>query len=270
MFWGWGRSRRRNEIASKPFPEEWDRILARGVLHVSRLPADQQARLRKLVQVFVAEKNWEGIRELTVTEEMKVVIAAQACLLVVGLPEDEHFDHVLSVLVYPTGYVAKDVEITRAGVVLEGKQARIGEAWWRGPVILSWLDARAGGRMETPGRNLVLHEFAHQLDMLNGRVTDGTPPLATSELAERWGRVMEPAFRDLTDACGRGYGTFIDCYGATNRAEFFAVVTEMFFERPLLLRRHWADVYEAFRDYYGLDPVTWGIRIGSGADFDAP
>ncbi len=97
MFWGWAKNRRRREILANPFPGEWDAILARGVRHVARLPADQQARLRRLVQVFVAEKNWEGLRDLTVTEEMKVVIAAQACLLVVGWSEDFHFDHVLSI-----------------------------------------------------------------------------------------------------------------------------------------------------------------------------
>lgn len=263
MFLNWFRNRRRAAILSGPFPAEWEGILERGVRHVAALPAEMQSKMRRLICVFVAEKNWEGCRGLEVTEEMKVVIAAQACLLVVGWPEEFHFDHVLSILVYPSGYVAKDVEITRAGVVLEGKEARLGEAWWRGPVVLSWLDARAGGRMESPGRNLVLHEFAHQLDMMNGRITDGTPPLDSHEEARRWGKVMEPEYQRLVERSAHGIPTLLDWYGAKNRAEFFAVATETFFERPRLFRRHHPAIYELFRDYYRQNPagerdlVTW-------------
>jgi len=264
MFWGWAARRRRRSILANPFPEEWERILERGVRLAARLPAEHQQRLRQLTQVFVSEKNWEGVRGLAITEEMKVVIAAQACLLVVAMPEEIHFDQVLSVLVHPTGYIAKDVEMT-GGVVLEGTQARIGEAWWRGPVIVSWRDARAAGRGETPGRNVVLHEFAHQLDMQNGRITDGTPTLETREEAERWAKVMEPEFQDLVESCRHGEPGVIDCYGATNRAEFFAVLTEIFFERPPLLLRYHPGLYETLRDYYRLDPAAWR---GSGPGSD--
>jgi Mlc titration factor MtfA (ptsG expression regulator) len=261
MFLKWFQTRHRNTILAEPFPTRWDDLLRKGVAHVERLPRELQVKLRRLIQVFVAEKNWEGCRGLTLTEEMKVVIAAQACLLVVGFAEDFYFDHVQSILVYPSGYVAKDVEITRAGVVLEGKQARLGEAWWRGPVILSWIDAKAGGRLESPGRNLVLHEFAHQLDMLNGRTTDGTPPLESRAAAERWAAVMEPEFQTLVQSSEQGIQTLIDWYGATNRAEFFAVATETFFERPRLFRRYHPDIYDLFRDYYRLDPIAWEAEV---------
>jgi MtfA peptidase len=210
------------------------------------------------VQVLVAEKNWEGCHGLTLTEEMKVTIAAQACLLVVALPEDIYFDHVLSILVYPTGYIAPETPIGRGGIVIdEGGQARLGEAWWRGPVILSWEHALAGGRLTTPGHNLVLHEFAHQLDMMNGRTVDGTPQLSNVEQMRRWAAVMEPAYQQLIHECEHDGHGFIDCYGATNRAEFFAVLTESFFERPESLKSHKPQVYEVLSHYYRLDPASW-------------
>ena len=259
MLFRWLTRRRRRRILSRPFPEEWQEILRLNVRHWQQLQPQQQARLRQLIQVFVAEKNWEGCRGLVMTDEIRVTIAAQACLLVVA-QDDIYFDHVLSILVYPDAYVAPEVEITRGGVVIEGGEPRLGEAWWRGPVILSWQDVLAGGRGEIPGRNLTIHEFAHQLDMLNGRVVDGTPPLADAGQVRRWIDVMEPAWRDLTDACGRGHRGFIDCYGATNVAEFFAVLSEVFFEEPHQLLRHHEDVYSVLRDYSGLDPATWPER----------
>lgn len=144
---------------NQPAPPEWLDILRRNVAVFGRLPDDLQQRLLKTMRIFIAEKNWEGCGGLTLTEQMQVTIAAQACLLVLAF-DDEFYDHVLTLLVYPTAYIAPDQHITRAGVVIEGDTTRLGEAWYRGPVILSWEDALAGGRQETPGRNLVLHEFA--------------------------------------------------------------------------------------------------------------
>ncbi len=160
----------------QPFPQSWNGIIEANVFHDQKLDIAQRARLRQLVTIFIAEKHWEGCRGLTVNDEIKVTIAAQACLLVVGL-QDVYFDHVLSILVYPTAYLGANTEISRAGVVIEEGQARMGEAWYRGPVVLSWADALAGGKHRQPGHNLVLHEFAHQLDMMNGRRIDGTPRL---------------------------------------------------------------------------------------------
>lgn len=225
--------------------------------HDSHLTIEQQQRLRRLVQIFVAEKNWEGCGGLILTDEIRVTIAAQACLLVVGMPQDLLFDHVLSVLVYPTAYVAPGTHISRAGLILEGGQPRLGEAWWQGPVILSWADAIAGARMESPGHNLVLHEFAHQLDMMNGRIPDGTPPMQTREQLERWVAVLSPEYESLVEKCRRGHHGFIDCYGATNPAEFFAVITETFFERPHALRVHHAQAYDVLREFYCLDAADW-------------
>lgn len=261
MFWGWAARRRRRAILAEPFPLEWEAIFERGVRLAARLPAEHQQRLRQLTQIFVVEKNWEGLRGLAITDEMKVVIAAHACLLVVAMPEEIHFDQVLSVLIQPTGYVARGIEVIGGGIV-EGRQARIGQTGWREPVVVSWRDARAAGRGETPGRNVVLHEFAHQLDMLNGRFTDGTPTMENREQAERWAQVMEPEFQDLVESCRRDRPTLIDCYGATNRTEFFAVTTEVFFEQPVLLRRYHPDLYEVLRAYFRLDPAVWTSTRG--------
>ncbi len=257
MIFNWFKKRRRVRLLATPFPSNWDELIRENVVIDRRLTHEQQQKLRRLVRVFVAEKNWEGCGGLVMTDEIKVTIAAQACLMVVGMDEDLYFDHVLSILVYPTGYVAPGTHVSGNGLVLESGQPRLGEAWWRGPVILSWEDARAGGRKETPGHNLVLHEFAHQLDMMNGRITDGTPPLKTREQHDRWVSVLGPEFERLLENCRRGHQCFIDCYGATNPTEFFAVISESFFECPGDLRQHHAEVYRVLRDFYGLDPASW-------------
>ena len=260
MVFKWLKNRRRKRILATPFPAEWSEILTRNVVHFQQLPPAQRTKLSRLVQVFIAEKNWEGCGGLTVTDEVKVTIATQACLLVVGMAEDICFDHVLSILVYPQAYIAPETRIDRAGVVVENGQARLGEAWYRGPVVLSWEDALAGGRMETPGHNLVLHEFAHQLDLMNGRVADGTPLLENDQQFARWARVLEPVFLQLIETCKHHCHGFIDCYGATNEAEFFAVLTEAFFERPRSLRQHQPVVYALLQNFFQLDPAEWLIQ----------
>ena len=258
MIFSWLKRRRRRRILARPFPEQWDRWITANVYHDRRLTPLQRARLRRLVHVFVTEKHWEGCGGLDLTDEIKVTIAAQACLLVVGMSEDLHFDHVLSVLVYPAAYVAPETHVGRSiTVVDEGGQARLGEAWWRGPVVLSWSDARDSGQMRSPGQNVVLHEFAHQLDMMNGRTVDGTPLLHTEQQLERWINVLGPAFEQLVDECKHHRHGFIDCYGATNSGEFFAVLTETYFELPHRLLHHHPEIYDVLRDFFGLDPALW-------------
>lgn len=261
MIFNWLRERRRKKILETPFPDHWNVLIRDNVMHDRQLTFEQRKKLRRMVRIFIAEKNWEGCGGLTLTDEIKVTIAAQACLLVVGMHDDLFFDHVLSILVYPTGYVAPGTHVSRDGLVLESGQPRLGEAWWRGPVILSWADAQAGGRKETPGHNLVLHEFAHQLDMMNGRITDGTPPLKTKEQYDRWLSVLGPEFESHVKKCRHGGHGFIDCYGAANPAEFFAIITETFFERPIVLQHHHHEMYSVLRDYYCLDPATWSDNL---------
>ncbi|QDU35788.1 Protein MtfA [Maioricimonas rarisocia] len=251
---GWWRRWRRTRILQDPFPDDWEAILERSFPHQDRLSANEQTRLRERIQIFVAEKHWEGCRGLTMTDEIRVLVAAHACLLTLGLSDDV-LNRVLSILVYPTAYVAKEIRQTGPGVIVHGRQLRSGEAWYRGPVILSWEDIEAGTHRRTRGRNLVMHEFAHQLDMLNGGTVDGTPPLADAALRERWDDVMERAYRQLQEDCHRYGRNVLDCYGTTNRAEFFAVATEAFFESPRRLLRQDGALYGVLSAYYLQDPA---------------
>lgn len=259
MLFDWFKRRRRRRLLAQPFPAAWEEWLGENVVHYRRLTPDRQTRLRELIQIFVAEKHWEGLEGLAVTDEVQVTIAALACLLVLGRPDELNFDHVLSILVYPDVFIARNRQQTPAGVVIEGREARTGEAWYRGPVILSWEDCLIDSRQEHPGGNVVLHEFAHQLDMAHGGNVDGTPTLRSKEEYRRWARVMTAEFEQLRDRCRHRRPGLLDCYGAKDPAEFFAVSTETFFERPLPLRQRHPELYSLLKDYYCLDPVEWAL-----------
>ena len=258
----WWRERRREKILLEEFSAERRAVLERNVKHYQRLDADAQKRLRELVQVFIAEKNWEGCGGLTLTDEMKVTIAAQACLLVLELPH-RLFENVETILVYPSTVVRPETQqgvfVHAGSVVANGPVALLGEAHHYGPVILAWDRVLRDGRRPRDGHNLVYHEFAHKLDMLDGHA-DGTPPLMSREERQRWHDVFEAAFIDLRERAERGEPTFIDEYGATNEAEFFAVVTEHFFDQPEELREENPQLYETLRAFYRQDPAAQGAR----------
>jgi MtfA peptidase len=254
----WWRERQREKFLRQPFPAEHIAVLERNVKHYQRLGVPDRKRLRDLVQVFIAEKHWEGCGGLTLTDEMQVTIAAQACLLVLELPH-RLYENVESILVYPSTVMRP---APRVGVfmgasshVLSGPLALDGEAHLRGPVILAWDRVLRDGARPHDGHNLVYHEFAHKLDMLDGHA-DGTPELATREQRRRWQAVCERVFLDLRERAERGEATFIDEYGATDEAEFFAVVTEHFFDQPLELRQTEPELYEVFSAFYRQDPAA--------------
>jgi Mlc titration factor MtfA (ptsG expression regulator) len=237
-----------------PFPPAWGKYLTANVSAYAHLSEPEQAKLRDRLRVFIAEKTWEGCGGLTITDEIKVTIAAQACLLVLGL-DDFYFERVRTVLVYPHGYLAPPEPEGEPGIVDEADSVRLGEAHYRGPVVLSWSDALAGGKTHRDGRNLVFHEFAHELDMLDG-AADGIPPLSADRLA-RWHEVMAAEYDRLVRDVERGRPTLLDDYGTTNDAEFFAVATECFFERPVLLQRRHPQLYDVLRDFYRQNPAAW-------------
>lgn len=261
MLFDWLKQKRRQRVLAQSFPIEWDAHIRNNVLHFAELTLAQQGELRKQIQLFVAGRNWEGCRGLKITDEIRVTIAAQACMLTIGLGVSV-FDHVQSILVYPSEYIAPETTVAPSGVHIEGGQNRLGEAWYRGPVILSWEHALAGGRLETPGHNLVLHEFAHQLDMQSGGMINGTPQLSSNAQLQRWERVLQPEFNRLRESCRLGLETPIDCYGTKNEGEFFAVLTESFFERARELQMHSPDAYALLAEYYGLDPGSWDSGFG--------
>lgn len=255
MLFDWLTNRRRRKLIARPFPAAWLEVLQSNLHHYARLTAAEQARVRDYVQVFVAEKHWEGCGGLQLTDEMKVVIAGLVAVLVLGFPPT-YFDAVITLLVYPAGYVAPESTTNRGGVIVEGSSARLGEAWYRGPVILSWSDVAECGRGMSGGRNVVAHEFAHQLDMLNGRQTDGVPPFESEDQRRRWNDVMAREHRRLVRAYELGEPTVLDYYGATSRVEFFAVATESFFEAPGALRTYNPELYAVLREFYRQDPAA--------------
>jgi Mlc titration factor MtfA (ptsG expression regulator) len=253
MFFSWLKLHRRHRLLAQPFPAEWLGYLDRNLVHYRRLSPDEQAKLRDDLRVFIAEKNWEGCRGLQLTDEIKVTIAAYASLLVLALDKDS-LARVQSILVYPDTFRVPDAR-DRFGLVHEEGEGTSGQAWYRGPVILSWADTLYDARHPRRGRSLPLHEFAHQLDMLSG-AADGTPPLEGLEQERRWQEVMTAEYQGLGDAVGHGEATLLDPYGATHPAEFFAVASECFFARPLALERRHPALYEVLRDYYRQDPAA--------------
>jgi len=245
----WFRKFRRRSLQARPFPPEWSEIVSRNVPSSLHLPAEQQHRLRQAIHVWVAEKNWEGCGGLLIEDEHRVTIAAHAARLMLGF-EDDYVDEVVSILVYPSAYEAHSREYLGGGVVLEGPSSRAGEAWRRGPVILSWPDVLGAGRFQRRHQNVVLHEFAHQLDMRNGGAADGIPVIESASEADEWRQVTGRDFDRLSHLCHVGMMTMLDCYGATNAAEFFAVATEAFFESPARLAIEWTDLYRVLSRFY--------------------
>jgi Mlc titration factor MtfA (ptsG expression regulator) len=227
------------------------------VAHYRWLKPAEQARLRDDLRVFVAEKYWEGCGGLAMTDEIRVTIAAQACLLVLGM-EHYYYDRVLSVLVYPHGF--RNPESSQGGGIHQDGVGLSGEAHYRGPVILAWSEVLEDGQHPRRGHNDVIHEFAHQLDMLDG-VINGTPPLGGPAEQARWKAVMSDEYERLIRDSAVGRATLLDEYGATNEAEFFAVATETFFDRPTDLARRHPRLYELLRDYYRQDPAR---RVNAG------
>ena len=247
----WLREQRRLHLLAQPFPETWDSFLFRDVAHYPLLSEDQRALLRDNMRILVAEKYWEGCGGLQVTEEMKVTIAAQACLLLLG-SDNEFFSRVLSILVYPSVFTIPGEwsgEDETRGVFS-------GQAVYRGPAILAWEQVIAEGRNPAEGHNVVIHEFAHHLDYLDGYI-NGTPDLSDPELAEQWGPVMTADYRRLVRDVRKGRATFLGSYAAHNEAEFFAVASERFFTLPWQLRHYHRRLYEVLAEFYSVEPTEW-------------
>jgi Mlc titration factor MtfA (ptsG expression regulator) len=249
---GFFKRRRRERLRAAPFPEPWLEIIDKNVPLCKRLTEADRRELYGHVQVFLAEKYFEGCGGLGLTDEIKVTIAAQACLLLLHRDTD-YYPRLITILVYPTAYLADTVQHLGAGTVLEGQEVRLGEAWKSGVVVLSWDDVRDDSLDIRDGRNLVLHEFAHQLDMEDG-AADGTPLLDRRQ-HRAWAEVLGDEYERLRRDCVLGRSTVLDKYGATDPAEFFAVATECFFETPARLKRRHPELYEQLKSFYRQDPA---------------
>ncbi|MEJ2141209.1 MAG: zinc-dependent peptidase [Gammaproteobacteria bacterium] len=229
--------------------EEWTAAFDALPL-LTGLSGEEQQRLRELAILFMHDKAFEGAAGLTVTRPMALLIALQACLPILNLGL-ENYDGWVSVIVYPAGFAPERASIDEAGVVHRGQSHLSGEAWQRGPVIIAWDDAETAGVID--GHNLVIHEFAHKLDMQNG-VANGFPPMHVGMSVDKWVVAFTDGFAHFQQHCQHGRFHGFDCYAATSPAEFFAVFSELFFERPALLRQHYAAIYEQLCQYYRQDP----------------
>jgi Mlc titration factor MtfA (ptsG expression regulator) len=257
------KKRRRARLRALPTPPDWTRVLEANVPVYRRVPDELRAQLHGHMHVLLAEKNFEGCDGLEMTDEIRVTVACQACLLILNR-ETDYYPDLVTILVYPSIFFA-DVEEPDGAIVSEYKEDRSGESWDLGVVILSWEDVVEYASTGRAGYNVVLHEFAHQLDLENGAM-DGVPKLATRDLREEWTRVFHDAYQAFEHAADSNRRRVVDPYGAGDPAEFFAVVTESFFERPLALKRQHQALYETLSRYYRADPSSWELAGATPRD----
>lgn len=245
----WNPFARRNDAPPAVDASQWARVEA-GLPFLDHLSAADRARLRAMALEFVAQKEWHGAQGLQLTPDIQLAIALQACLPVLNLGLDSYRGWV-GVIVYPGDFIIPRRQMSEDGVVHEFDDEVAGEAWQGGPVLLSWFDRPE----QADGMNVVIHEFAHKLDMLNG-VPDGLPPLHEGMRRQAWTGAFEPAWRDFCERVDDGEDTWIDPYAAESPAEFFAVTSEVFFEAPDLLHHEYPAVYEQLRQFYRQDPAA--------------
>ncbi|MFC4427111.1 zinc-dependent peptidase [Deinococcus navajonensis] len=243
---------RRHALAKQPFPAAWLNVLQRRVAWYARLAPELQLRLQGRIQIFLREKTFVGCGGLEVTDAMRVIVAAQACRLELH-HEPSHFPHCETIFLYPDAFISPVTRLLPGGVIEQVPTVRIGESWHRGSVVLAWTAVEAGAWAGWTGRNVVLHEFAHQLDSGSGAV-DGVPLLRNRAAYARWEQVMDRSLTRLRLHLSRGEVP-IDPYAAQNPPEFFAVTTELYFEAPHMLHAFDPELFQLFEDYYGVFPA---------------
>lgn len=251
---GYFKRRRRRRLRRQPPPAAWGALLPRTVPGWTRLTTTERTELIGHTHVLLHEKYWEGCGGLELTEEIRVTIAAPAALLLLNR-ETDYYPRLTSILVYPARYVVEATHVLPGGIVAEGEELRAGESWSRGIVVLSWNDARHSAVAEHDAHNVVLHEFAHQLDVENG-AHEGTPRLPDRAMAAEWSIVFQEEYQRLIEDVRHRRRTVLRAYGTVSPAEFFAVATEAFFERAASLREHHPKLYGLLARYYCQDPAA--------------
>lgn len=249
----WRRHRRAGLFAG-PLPEHHRQILERNLPIFRHMPEALRAQLGGHVNVFLNEKRFLGCGGLELTEEMRVTIAGHACLLLLNR-KPRYFPGFTSIFVYPDTFLVDDVEYD-GEIEIHGSDARAGESWHGGPVIVSWRDAVRSFSGEPDGQNVILHEFAHKLDEENPDV-EGLPVLTSREHYREWKQVLTRTWESLEETLETLDDPAIDDYALTSPAEFFAVATEAFFESPVRLRRQFPELYAQLEKYYCVDPASW-------------
>jgi MtfA peptidase len=246
----WFKQWRRKKISNREFPAGWREILERNIPYYQKLPMEDQKELQRNILIFLAEKQFEGCNGLEITDDIRVTIAAYACLLLLHRQTD-YYPGLHSIVVYPSSFATPVVEHDEVGVVTEDMEDRLGEAWDRGPVVLSWADVRD----TRDGVNVVLHEFAHLIDQTGGK-GDNSPVLQGGQEFKDWARVLEKQYKRLKRDVERNRPTLLDEYGATDPSEFFAVATECFYEQPGEMKEKYPDLYQALKEFYQQDPAA--------------
>jgi MtfA peptidase len=257
------KARLRRSLRKRSFPQEWLKLIQHHVAFFPKLSLEDRNELLGHVQVFLAEKRFEGCGGLAINDEIRVTIAAQACLLLLHRTTD-YFPGLQTILVYPTTYMVEESRQVGEHVWEEGTQTRLGETGRRmGSLVLAWGAVKHGAADPSDGKNVVLHEFAHQLDFENW-ASDGVPGLATREQQLAWSEVMRSEFELLRAADESGIPTLLNTYGATDPAEFFAVSVEAFFEQPRALRARHPNLYAELQKYFQQDPTEYSAEQSDG------
>ena len=249
------RNYQRDKIGNQPFKKEWRKIIQQRMPYFRQMPADLQLQLKQHIQVFLAEKNFIGCNGVEITDEIRVTVAAQACLLLLNRKTD-FYPKLQTILVYPRAFIKEQQSNYAGGVQFTTKAALAGESWDFGKVVLSWQDTLDGAKIPDDGRNVVIHEFAHQLDQENGSA-NGAPILEKGQNYKCWSDVFSTQFEQLKRQAKAGSPSLFDYYGATNPAEFFAVASEVFFEKAQKFHHEHPMLYRQLKQYYQVDPIHW-------------
>ena len=251
MLLAWLKERRRRRVRERPFPPAWRDVLRRSVRQAEGLADDQWRRLEDWIAVFLAEKRFEGCGGLEITDEVRLAIAGQAAVAALGLGA-EHFDRLRSILVHPADFSVPASMVVGGDVSLEWREPRLGETWTGGSMSLAWPDVVAGGRMRDGPRSVVIHEFAHQFDALDGEI-DGAPPLPPAR-RRAWVEGITACRAGFAALLDEGRATPFDDYADESPAEFFAVSSECFFQDPHRLIRFDPGLYDLLREAWRQDP----------------
>jgi Mlc titration factor MtfA (ptsG expression regulator) len=243
------RARARRAAAELPLAEHLGRLVDRRLPIRARLPPEMRKRHDGLINAFLAEKQFTGCNGLTIDDDVRATIAAQACLLLLGRP-GSLYDELRSILVYPSAFWVEDEVHDEDGLVTKRRRMLSGESWDAHRIVLSWEDIAGPEPTADDGFNLVLHEFAHYLEAEGGGLAGGGN-------VDEWADALADEFDALIAQVERGEHTFLDPYAAEDEAEFFAVATEDFYERPQGLREAHPRLHALLREFYGVDPAGW-------------